>query len=204
MPDASIFSRQLPGIRWVEVRVRDTMQSIALRELGDAARWTELVAVNGLRHPYIANTAAAGVVTPGGLVKVPATSGYVSSDVDPAAVFRADVLLQNGKMQAEGGDFAIAAGVGNLSQALGIRLRVDQRELLFHPEYGCRAARLVGMQGGEAVAMLAGQYVKSALLADDRVSSVVRAQAALSGDRVSVDAAVEAVGGVVVEVQGAI
>jgi len=38
MPDASIFSHQLPGIRWVEVRVRDTMQSIALRELDTASR----------------------------------------------------------------------------------------------------------------------------------------------------------------------
>ena len=59
MLDASIFSRELPGARWVEVRTADSLLTIALRELGDAKRWTELAALNNLRHPYIADAAAA-------------------------------------------------------------------------------------------------------------------------------------------------
>ena len=36
MPDAAIFSRPLPGARFVEVRTADSLLTIAMRELGDA------------------------------------------------------------------------------------------------------------------------------------------------------------------------
>ena len=204
MPDASIFSRPLPGARWVEVRTADTLLTIALRELGDAWRWTELAALNGLRHPYIADTAAEGVVAPGALIKVPAPSGYVTTESSAAVVFRADVALAGGKLQAVGGDLAVVSGNANLRQALGIRILVDQQELLFHPEYGCRVRRLLGKGGGAASALLAQQYVKSALRADDRVAAVRSVVATVTGDRIEVSATAEAVGGVVVDVAGVV
>ena len=202
MLDASIFSRELPGARWVEVRTADSLLTIALRELGDARRWTELAALNNLRHPYIADAAADGVVTPGALIKVPAPTGYVTTETDAGVVFRADVALDGGRLHAVGGDFAVVSGNANLRQALGIRILVDQQELLFHPEYGCRVRRLLGKGGGPASSLLAQQYVKSALRADDRVASVRGVVASVVGDRIEVSATAEAVGGVVVDVSG--
>lgn len=204
MPDAAIFSRPLPGARFVEVRTADSLLTIAMRELGDAGRWTELAALNGLRHPYIAAVPGEGVVVPGALIKVPAPSGYVTADADAAQVFRADVALEGGRIHAAGGDFAVVSGNANLRQALGIRIMVDQQELLFHPEYGCRVRRLLGKGGGPASALLAQQYIKSALRADDRVAGVPEVKAEIQGDRISVSATAEAVGGVVVNVSGVV
>lgn len=202
MADASTFARPLPGARWVEVRPSDSLLTIALRELGDASQWTELAALNGLKPPYIGPVAAPGVVQPGALIKVPSPSGYVSTDSDATQVFRADVALVGGRLQVSGGDLACVKGPANLRQALGVRIEVDQQELLFHPEFGCRVRRMLGRGGGQAAALLAAKYVKSALQADDRVAAVKSAQATLNGDRISVDATVEAVGGVVVSVTG--
>ena len=204
MADQSVFSRALPGVRWAEVRSSHSMLTIALRELGDASRWTEIVAINGLVFPYISDLAGVGVAVPGQLIKVPSLTGYVTADNDAAGVFGTDVKLQGGMLTAQGGDFAVEAGRANLRQALGIRIRVDQRELLFHPDYGCRIRRLIGKGAAPTVGLLAAQYVKSALLADDRVSRVIRSTATVTGESISVEASVEAVGGTVVDVAGVI
>jgi hypothetical protein len=87
------FMREAPGIRLAETRYGDTLQRIALRELGDASRWVELAELNGLRPPYLTDPALAraGVLAYGASIKLPSPSSIVSASSDPGAVYGADL-----------------------------------------------------------------------------------------------------------------
>jgi hypothetical protein len=59
-------SLQAPNtVREVIIRQNDTLERIALRELGATSRWVELAVLNNLKYPYIDDTKADGVKTPG-------------------------------------------------------------------------------------------------------------------------------------------
>ena len=89
----------LNGFRFAETRFGDTLQAVAMRELGDGKRWFELAAINGLVPPYITDDATlsgGGVLLSGALVLVPAaTSAAITTD--PDLVFDRDVQMTNGQ-----------------------------------------------------------------------------------------------------------
>lgn len=188
-------TRESPNVRFSEVRHGDDLRRIALRELGDASKWIELVVLNGLRPPYIAASAAIGVLAYGDLIKVPAPSSYVSADADPDAVFGVDVMVTGKNLTVENGDLALVHGVKNFVQALQHHVVVDKRELSFHPKYGCHVRSLLGNVNGPTAAQMAAFYVKSALLQDNRVNSVPSCTAEVLGDQIMVTANVKPVSG---------
>ncbi|MGR9106751.1 MAG: hypothetical protein ACU843_07445 [Gammaproteobacteria bacterium] len=192
------FLREVSGVRLVETRWDDTLQKIALRELGSAENWVEIANINGLSHPYIVNKpedAAPGVAVAGDLLKVPSATNFVTIDTDPEALFGRDVLLNNGKVEVNDNDIDVAAGVVNLRQAIKTRIKVSKRELLFHPEYGCWVSTLIGKGAGPSTNQLAGFYVRSALLEDDRISEVVSTTSTVAGDTVSIESEVRPIQG---------
>lgn len=187
------YRRPLYGFRFVETRHGDTLQAIAARELGDASRWSEIIAHNDLVPPFITDDPAEareGVVLTGSKIRLPAPTPMVSAALDPDRVFGRDVRLHNGVLDAAGGDFAVIAGRENLRQALRHRIETDRGEVLFHREYGSRVRELMGAVSGPTALMLAAEYAKSAVAADPRIEEVTRAVAETSGDvtRVSVEA----------------
>jgi len=193
--------RNAPEFRYAEVRYGDDLRSIALRELGDASKWLDLVLLNELRPPYIAEKAAPGVLAYGDQIKIPVPTSVVSSSSDPDAVFKTDVLVRNKKIVVEDGDLALVSGVANLSQSLARRVVVEKKELAFHPNYGCYVRSLLGRVNGPTAAQLAAFYVKSALLEDDRVKDVPKCMAEVVGDQIKVTAVVYPVSGKPVEMR---
>lgn len=192
------FERDLPNFRHAETRRGDTLQRIALRELGTAVNWVELALLNGLRPPYIVDNEqdrAAGVLVAGDLIRVPSAVQAVSADVNPDEVFGRDIAVRRGLLAVDNGDLALESGLANYLQALRHRLEVTKRDLAFHPEYGNFAARLKGRKGSPAVNNLAAFYVKSALLEDVRTAEVPRCVATIEGDVLRVDADVVPVSG---------
>lgn len=195
----SYFDRPLAGYRFVEVLHGDTLQALALRELGSAARWAEIAHMNGLVPPYITADQAlerAGVLGYGDMLMVPAAVETVSADSDPDAVFERDCLLRKGALEDDGaGDFAVASGRENFRQALMHRVVTGPDELLFHPEYRCLIRRLIGAVNGPTFGLLAGEYVRAAISADPRVQSVPRVDVESSGDVIRVTVEVVPVAG---------
>lgn len=196
------LERTLAGVRLVETNYGDTLQAIALRELGDAGRWAELVALNGLRPPYLsALPDREGVLQYGQLLRVPAAQTVVSAQASPDELFGIDVALDgSGAITAEAGDLVLVAGVDNLSAAIRHRLDTDTGELMFHPGYGSRIRRLIGMVNGPTTAILAASYARDAVAADPRIDRIVSAKADVSGDSVSVTVAAEPISGRVVTI----
>lgn len=198
---ATIFDRELTGFRYTEVLFEDTLQSIAARELGDAARWVELISYNKLVPPFIVQDplqAKAGVLVPGALILVPAPSAETETP-QPDNIFETDILLaSDGDLSTAGGDLASVSGPDNLVQALRNRLATDRGELVFHQTYGASLRRLIGVVNGPTASLLASKYAGSSVEADPRVSRLIYSNATASGDSISVDVKAEAVSGRVV------
>jgi hypothetical protein len=184
-----------PTVRYAEIHHSDTIKRIALRELGAASKWVSLVILNELKPPYIAETASAGVLGYGDLIKIPSSSSYVNANADPVAVFGADILLDRGKLLIDDGDLVRVLGVKNFTQALTLHINVNKRELAFHPKFGCFIRSVIGNVNGPTAGQLAALYVKSALLEDKRVSSVPSCKATVLGDQISVNATVKPISG---------
>ena len=194
------FERPLVGYRLVEILHGDTLQEIAARELKDATRWVDLANINRLLPPYITgDTAQAGarVKLYGELLQVPAvTQQSPSRSTDIEAVYETDVELRDGFIDVnEAGDLATVSGWDNLKQAIDGRLETETGELLFHPEYGCRARTLIGMGSTPVTGQLCAQYVRASLRADPRISDIDSTTAEVDGDTLRVEAVVIPISG---------
>ena len=186
----SQFSTPLAGYRYVDLLVGDTLQRLALRELGDAARWVDIANLNGLLPPYVTGDAAQASGTLalyGAQLLVPSSTPMASVSTDPALVFERDVAVTGGRLTASGGDFAMVAGIPNLKQTLQNVLATDKHDLMFHPKYGCDVRLQIGAGNTEVAAFLAAEYVRAALIADSRVSSVPKAVVTTTGDQIYID-----------------
>jgi hypothetical protein len=180
-----------PPVRYAQIAYGDTLQAIALRETGDAANWLDLVVLNGLKPPYIASAAAAGVLTYGDVIQIPAGVSTITAEGAAADLYGTDVVVaDDGSLPIVQGDFILVSGVPNLRAALARRVTVEKRELAFHPEFGCFVRVVIGWGNSPGTGQLAAFYVKSSLLEDDRVQDVPSCVAEVVGDRIRVNATV--------------
>lgn len=194
--------RDVPGFRFAETVFGDSLQSIAYRELGDASRWPEIVALNNLKPPYISDLAAGdGVLLSGSLVRIPAAQREATATTDPDLVFEIDIQLdRNGDPVLDvGGDFGQVSGLDNFKQAVKNRIDVDNGDLPFHPAYGSRIRTVIGAMNGPTRAALAAAYASAAIAADSRVRRVVSSTAQVRGDSIAVTVFVEPIIGRIVD-----
>jgi phage baseplate assembly protein W len=186
------------GWRWAEIRQGDTLQRIAYRELGDAAKWAELANLNNLLPPYLTASPATALASGGRVllfgerIRVFSPSDQIDAVTQAAELYGTDIALdQNGRMTASDGDFNLVSGVSNLTAALGRRVTTGRGELMFHPAYGSTLRRLIGQANGPMRAALAARTARMAVEADSRVARVTDAQAGADGDTLSVILTVE-------------
>lgn len=197
------YQRPLYGYRFAEIRHGDNLQTIAARELGDASLWSELIAYNDLKAPFITDDPAqarAGVLLSGSLIRLPAPAPIATTATDADEVFGTDILLDRGQLVVIDGDLSLAEGLDNLHQALEHRIDTDRGELLFHQDYGSLVRSVVGTVNGPTAALLASEYAKSAVLADDRIQQVTQAAAEVVGDTIRVSVEAQPIVGRVIDV----
>lgn len=195
------FTKSAPAIRAVSINRDDTLKTIALRELGSAAFWVDLVLVNNLKPPYIADVASAGVLSYGDLIKIPDLTSPVEFDTDARAIYGVDLVLRKRLLQVGNGDLSLIAGVPNLVQALRHHVIVGKRELAFHPDYGCWVREVIGATSGPTQVVLASSYVKRAVQEDSRVDYVESCQGVADGDTIRVVARVVPVSGKPIDIE---
>lgn len=189
----------ITGFRRVQLQWGESLQALAARELGDAAQWTDIAALNDLAPPYVTGDPAqrsARVAYYGDTLTIPAATADIEVTARSAEdVLKRDVALVQGRLVAVDGSLALVAGRDNLHQALGIRVRTEPGELLFHPTYGCEVHRLKGQKADPINALLAAEFVKSAVRADARIASVIAATTVAQGDTLAVEVTGESASG---------
>ncbi|HGX3708897.1 TPA: hypothetical protein ACNEJR_003658 [Escherichia coli] len=194
------FDRPEPTSRLAKTHYADTLQNVAMRELGDENRWIELVWLNDLHWPYLTddqtNTDPKVLVT-GSLIKVPATSGQASQDATtPGQIYERDIKMVNRRLVLDStGDIAVVAGVKNLTQQLKHRINTPTGQARRHPAYGCRIHELRGKVNGPLAAHLAREYLKTAVKAEYRISSIRELVGSSEGDVIRAQCVGEAIAG---------
>lgn len=195
----SDFDKPRPNFRLVETRHGDNLQDVAAREMGDANRWPELIWLNNLIYPYItdhSSLAGESVILSGALIRVPASVGVYTDGSDTGQVYERDVALKGKQLSVtEGGDLSVASGIDNLTQQLRHRVATPRGQLRRHPEYGCMVWRMQGGVTGPAASRMSVEYVRAAIAADYRVSSVASVNSVTVGDAIKVTAIAEAIAG---------
>lgn len=195
----SEFERDMPSYRLAETRYGDTLQKVAAREMGDANRWTELVWINALVPPYLTDDveqASTKVLLNGELIRIPAPTGVFTDTAARGQVYERDCKMVNRRLVDDGnGDFAVVAGVDNLTQQLKHAIDTPRGQLRRHQGYGCLVWNLIGTVNGPTANLLGAQYVKATLEADYRVSSVTKSSSTMVGDQIQIEATAEAIAG---------
>ena len=195
----------VPAYRIAETFHGDTIQSIAYRELGNADRWPDLVALNELRPPFITSDSdlvVPGVLLAGDPIRVFVPNPFVPATLSSDDVFLRDVALNNQLLEAtEEGDFVMVSGISNLRQALNHAMVTARGELFFHPRYGSLIPRIIGEVNSPVAAIMAASYAKSVVATDERISRVIESKAEASGDRIAVEVKAETVYGRPVNLQ---
>lgn len=186
------MAQPLPKTRWATVRAHDTLRVIALRELGDALRWIDIAHLNRLRPPYIVDSVDAGDRARGTLIwgdriLIPTTATLPTPTALDTDLYGTDIALTTtGQLTVDDqGDYALVAGAENLETALLHRLDTATGELLAHPRYGCDAGAVLGFQMREIAVLMVTSAVRTAVLADPRVESILNMAVAVNGDTLS-------------------
>ena len=187
------FTVKSPGVKKVQTEWNDTLQRIALRELGSASRWVELVNLNSLKPPYIVNTRAElkpGVILAGESINIPAPLSGTPIAYDEEGIFLCDLKLDKGLLAGQGGSFIPVKGLDNLSQALKVRIQTEKGELMNHPEYGDYLTLLRGKNATPENQALGAFYAYSCLIEDERVKTVDQTTVTINADTMTVEATI--------------
>lgn len=199
----SDFTIPMPDYRMAKTHYGDTLQDVAMRELGDENRWVELVWLNNLVSPYITDDealATSRVILSGQLIRVPAPDSLMgkvtTNPMEPGQRYERDIKMVNRRLVLdESGDLAVVAGVKNLTQQLRHRINTPTGQLRRHPQYGCRIHELRGKVNGPLAAHLGAQYLKVAIKAEYRIARIRNLSATSEGDVIRAQAVGEAIAG---------
>lgn len=129
----------------VPVRTGDSIEGLAARYVGAGAGVADLVALNGLRHPYVSSVRMPGVLGPGDRIRVPVASAAATTTIqlrgqglsddddlgtDWSMTAGGDYAL---RVDADGvADLAVVSGVENVAQNISARIRrIKGRDLLW-------------------------------------------------------------------------
>jgi hypothetical protein len=191
------------------VNAGETIQQIALRTLGDSGNWKILVLLNKLVPPYISPSGnGKNVLRPGDSILIPSNNAPASVTISQSNVkytgdsnldkrIGRDLKLATSKslgnvniydvVVGTSGDLDTVSGADNMKQALISKFSTEPGELPTHSDYG-----LLSPVGQKATAQTVVEFnlnVRSALLADSRISSVAAVKTSFSGNTIRVYAA---------------
>lgn len=196
------------------IRAGDTLQTLANDLMDDVSRWQEIAFVNRLTYPYISEDEQyadeAGVKTVGDNLVIPVTANqqdllprseiaelYKSSlgaDLDVIGENGAELSLMDEEIvgfRAGVNDLKTVVGGDNLKQSILLRLATPYGTLLGHPTYGSYLHELVGTRGTTENLQRIQVEVERTILTDSRVKEVIKSEARLDNEVVSLDLIIE-------------
>jgi LysM repeat protein len=172
------------GYTSVMLKSTDTLESLAAKYLGDPNRAAEIAAFNGI--------ASISDLAPGDIIKIPVTvlTGKIQNNRIYARREDRDSYGRDIQLDGKGsiavsasGDYALAEGAENLSQAVLLRLRESVAKRIRINTYGIRA-NIGDPAAGKAYIL---SSVEQTVAADPRVSEVEGISFTGAGDSMDVN-----------------
>jgi len=200
------------GTEIATVYNHDTIFTLALRLLGDAARWKELVILNNLKYPYVDVTGdGKDILRPTDQILFPSNftggTSAVVQDINKDETPLTKRLGRDLKLQSiqelsgietfdlsinTKGDLELIDGVENLKQAVRIKFSTEKGSLPTHPRFGLSAP--IGRK--ISIRSIIGFQVdtRTSLLQDSRISTVNGLNFSVDGNVLFIKASLGVVG----------
>lgn len=167
------------------LRLGETLEHLAARVLGSAARWVEIAELNGWID---AETLGSGrPARAGDLVLIPLGQSAQPEPTRERDAYGTDLALDTrGDLILRGEDLATVSGPANIEQALGLRLKTTTLELSWAPEYGLPA--LTGTRISASSAGYVGALVREQIEQDRRIERALLIEVRDAGDTIAIHA----------------
>lgn len=146
---ARIRENTYTGAQRATIRDEDTLQKIALRYLGDSSKWREIALLNGLDDTDLTSLAGTEILVPtlqpaiygSGVVGDLSNDEKINNTSMAERLYGRDLRLveSEGKFSVvfeSNNDLATIGGNQNLLQAISLKTRVKQGQLLENQEFG--------------------------------------------------------------------
>jgi len=204
---------EFTGFKEVQVGQGDTIQSIAIKYMGDAHKWKAIAILNNLKPPYISSgTKMPGTLTIGDPIVVPintATGGISAATTGNPIQGSSQIAdrmgtdlrwdrLDSGQYSWAidfghgAGDLITVKDIDNLSQALGVIMRTEQGTNQAFPGVGM--PRLVGGTVHDQLFAEARFAMESQITADRRIERLLGLKLELVQDVLTIVTDVQPVG----------
>lgn len=167
------------------LKAGDDLYSLARRVLGDITRWEEIRALNGWQSAT--RTARGAPPRSGDLVLIPRALNRGETVRESLDQFGVDLHTRagSGDLSWGAGDLELVGGPQNLEQALRLRLATRAGESAILGDYGLPL--LIGQRTSSEMLGYISAHVRAQVLADERISDILRLDLTEQGDQISVD-----------------
>jgi len=178
-PKATVETATYRSFRSHYVTSGDTLQSVALNEMGSVEAWPFLAMVNHLNgnDDLVVGQMLFIPSESGDTTSTPVSeyimhgSGPSESGVPLSSPYGTDIRITNGAISmGESSDFRTVSGLENVIQAVNLRLSTPLGMLLKHTAYGLKTQ--VGMAGDVLAQSYLIMALRMALMQDPRVQAV--------------------------------
>lgn len=184
-PRASTSTFEMVGLTTHTVVGEETLQDIALEEMGDSNLWPYIATVNDISDN--------ADISPGDILYIPVsestalepTDAFIISEDALADPYGADIqILDDGSiLNTESNDVALVTGLPNLMQAINTRLRSVQGSLIKQTAIGISGG--AGLAGTSLSLSYLRMSIRATLLEDPRIEEVKNLVINLNGDTVN-------------------
>ena len=190
-----------PAVRQIIMPANTNLEKLAQIELGDSARWVEIVELNDLKEPYVIQDLSENlpnVIHPGDKILIPeniinglpeGSLGKENTTTQELTYLeknlKTDLKLTNDFDLSLGNnnDLQLISGSENLGQSVAIKLSLEKGDLIKNPEIGVAAG--IGSKM-PPLAQLKDNLVTT-LLQDERIEKVYNITVERQGPSVSMN-----------------
>lgn len=194
-PRVSNRSYQFSGLTVYTVRGGDSLQSIALSQLGDENLWPYIASVND-------GVSSNADISPGDDLYIPQQTEPADNDREQYILtedaarnpYGTDIKLDpDGNIVVqESGDFALISGIENVKQAVDLRMNTLVGSMLKQSAFGL--ATQAGLAGTDMAIRYLKMGIRSAVAADPRIQSVSNIKVQMDVDRLKIGMDIQVIG----------